>query len=95
MNRTTKTLLIFGVILTVVPFLIGFLITTISMISSFHDLSQYGIADPHKLAGAIGSSLIATMIGVVFTPVGIAMLIGSWIVHISSKRTSKSIQRLP
>ncbi len=75
MTRLSKLLLIFGVIFTVVPPLVGFLMTVLSMIAAFHDLSAQGIADPHTLAAHIGWSLTATLVGVIFSALGIVMLI--------------------
>ena len=85
MNRAVKLLLILGLFLTIVPLLIGTAVTVISMIFAFHDLSQQGIADPHQLAGHIGSSLTATMIGLLCMPFGVAMLIAAGIVYAVTK----------
>jgi biopolymer transport protein ExbB/TolQ len=75
MNRPIKILLILGLIFTIAPIFMGFLITVISMIFAFHDLSQRGIADPHQLASHIGLSLMATVIGLAFSAFGLLLLV--------------------
>jgi biopolymer transport protein ExbB/TolQ len=90
MTRHVKILLILGVFLTVAPPSIGLLFTAISMCLAFYDLSSSpsGIADPQPLAQHIGFTLEATFLGIVFSAVGITLLMVAAILLIF-KRPSK------
>jgi hypothetical protein len=77
MNRPVNRLLILGVALTFAPALFALLLTAISMILAFHDLSLRGIADPQQsqLPNHIGFVLVFSVAGVVLSAIGIIMLI--------------------
>jgi biopolymer transport protein ExbB/TolQ len=75
MTRTSKTLLILGAILVLAGPFLGFLMTVISMMFAFHDLGDNGIANPNQLSAHIGSTIICTLVGLVFAGVGIVLLI--------------------
>jgi len=67
MNKIIKMLLIVGVVFT--PFIIGSLVTIISMVRSFHELGDNGINDPKQLAAQIGTAMVATWLGIVISMV--------------------------
>jgi len=82
MNKNVKMLLVTGVVFTVLPLIVGTAVTVLSMISSFHDLGQKGIADPQQLSDHIGLSLVATFIGVSFSAVGVLILVVAGVIYL-------------
>jgi biopolymer transport protein ExbB/TolQ len=72
-----KSLLITGVvvgILLALGPLWGMLGTILGMNHAFDTLAGNGVSDPQALSGAIGQTLMATMLGLVACPVGVVLL---------------------
>jgi len=80
-----KYMLIAGIIGTLGPIMIGFLITIWGMIRAFHTLGSAGISDPQALANAIGTSLVATMAGIVVGMLGLVVFVTALILHFATK----------
>jgi biopolymer transport protein ExbB len=53
----------------------GLLGTVFGMMGAFRDLAGEGISDPRVLSGHIGQTLLATSIGFIACPIGLALLI--------------------
>jgi biopolymer transport protein ExbB/TolQ len=61
--------------------MIGLLFTVMGMRNAFSELGNSGIANPEQLGAHIGEVLIATVVGLFFSVVGIPPLVVSIIQH--------------
>jgi biopolymer transport protein ExbB len=75
MTRNLKILLILGAVLALAAPVIGLFFTIISMILTFRDLGKSGIADPHGVARDIGFTLEATAAGLIFSAIGVFLVV--------------------
>jgi hypothetical protein len=82
MKLIVRVLLAVGIVLT--PFVIGMLVTAVSMVHAFHELGDNGVSDPKQLSVEIGKALIATWLGVVMSTIlffaaALYLLIKFWV----------------
>ena len=92
MTRIVKILLILSVVLTLAAPVVGLFFTVISMGLTFNDLSKSpnGIANPQQLAQHIGFTLEATAAGLIFSAIGIILLIVIGVMVIFKKPSPNS-----
>jgi biopolymer transport protein ExbB/TolQ len=90
MTKTAKKLLIAGVALTILPLVVGPILTVVAMASAFHDLSPQGIADPKHLSNCVGLILTATTGGLVVSGIGLVVLLVAGVkIYADSRGTNK------
>jgi len=85
MKPEVKWTLIAGIICMLGAPCAGFIWTVIGMVGDFNTLGHSGISDPNLLAAHIGTTLVATMVGLVVGMLGLAILIVATILHFTMK----------
>ena len=82
-----------SVAMIIVPPMLGLVGTVIGMVGAFGELKNSGGADPKALAGDISVALLTTFYGLIFSIVGLILLIVSFVRYRSCRTKTQSITR--
>ena len=85
-SKSARIMLIIGGVLAVLGPTIGLGMTVVSMVASFHQLGQNGIANPNQLAEKVGNTLIATSAGIMAFLLGACLLLAGGLLAYFERR---------